>query len=121
MPRNRRLASSGFTLPFLVGLVTVALIWSPVGAREISLRTLIVGGGPEPEYNQVAIERNVHYVARLLPAGSPRLTLFADGKADSKTVLYEEQPRALPAGERAFALLFGTREEAQPTALKFRA
>jgi hypothetical protein len=119
-------------LPLLAGLLVVGLTGGALGQRvppagrvdaraEPGLRALIVGGGHEPEANQVAIERNVHYVSRLLPAGAPRVTLFADGDTTSKTVLYEEKPRALPQGERAFALLFSTRDAASPSVLKFRA
>jgi hypothetical protein len=91
------------------------------GAGSAALRTLIVGGGPDPENNQVAIERNVYYVSRLLPAGAARTILFADGDPAAKTVLYEEKPRLLPRAERVFRLLFGTREEAYPTTLRYRA
>ena len=55
-----------------------------------ALRTLIVGGGPEPDYNQVAIESNVRYVRRLLPADAPLRTLFADGDPSSRIVLYTD-------------------------------
>jgi hypothetical protein len=105
----------------LVAFLAAVLIRQPAGAGDAALRTLIVGGGPEPQHNQVAIERNVAYVSRLLPAGTPRYTLFADGNSASKTVLYEEEPRTLPAGERAFALVFGSRDDAWPTVQRFRA
>jgi hypothetical protein len=121
MRRYRTLTPIRAFLPLLAGLLMVGLTGGAGGAGEPGLRALIVGGGPEPEANQVAIERNVHYVSKVLPAGAPRVTLFADGDATSKTVLYEEKPRQLPPGERAFALLFGTREEASPSLLKFRA
>ena len=115
MRPNRPFASLTVLLPLLAVLVALVLVWSPVGAGSApSLRTLIVGGGPEPEDNQVAIERNVHYVSRLLPAGSPRTILFADGSTTTKTVLYEEKPQPLPPGERAFLLLFAKREDASP-------
>ncbi|HEV2472867.1 MAG TPA: hypothetical protein VGS41_09395, partial [Chthonomonadales bacterium] len=35
-------------------------------------RVVIVGGGPDLENNQVAIESNVRYVARILPRESAR-------------------------------------------------
>ncbi len=57
---------------------------------EMPIRTLIVGGGPDLEHNQAAIESNVRYVQRLLPASSPVRVLFADGNPDSKTVLCED-------------------------------
>jgi hypothetical protein len=120
MRRNRFLLVLGL-LPLLVSLGLAGLAGSPVGARSGGLQALIVGGGPEPHHNQVAIERNVHYLSRLLPAGVPRSILFADGDAKAKTVLYEEETRALPAAERVFTLLFGSREDASPTVERFRA
>jgi hypothetical protein len=108
-------------ITFLLVLLAAALIWRPVGAGSAGPRTLIVGGGPEPGHNQVGIERNVAYFERLLPAGTPRYTLFANGDPNAKTVLYEEQPKTLPPGERAFALLFESREDAWPTVQRFRA
>lgn len=69
------------------------------------LRVLIVGGGPNLEYNQVAIESNVRYLGRLLPNTATRTTLFADGDPNHATVLYEEDPSTVPAGERVVNLL----------------
>lgn len=68
-------------------------------------RIVIVGGGPNPEHNQVAIESNVRYVRKLLPPGAVRTTLFADGDATRATVLYAEDPKPLSDGERVFGLL----------------
>lgn len=50
------------------------------------LRTLIVGGGPNKSHNQVAIESNVRYVQRLLPANSEARVLFFDGDKGSQSV-----------------------------------
>ncbi len=54
------------------------------------LRALLVGGGPDREYNQVAIESNVRYVQRLLPPGTHSRTLYADGNPHSRIVLYTD-------------------------------
>ena len=51
-------------------------------------RVLIVGGGPDRQNNQVAIESNVRYVAASLPKGSTLRVLFADGEKDNATVRY---------------------------------
>lgn len=59
---------------------------SAIPAAKPSLRALTVGGGPQPSMNQFAIERNVHYFARLLPAGAAHRVLFADGRTSSTTV-----------------------------------
>jgi hypothetical protein len=53
-------------------------------------RALIVGGGPDIEHNQVAIESNVRYVTRLLPFGTWLRTLYTDGNAQSKIVLCQD-------------------------------
>jgi hypothetical protein len=121
MRRYQRRLTHWSVHSLLAGLLLVALAWNPAGARSSGLQVLIVGGGPSPEHNQVAIERNVHYVSKLLPPDTSRVTLFADGNPAAKTVLYEEQPRQQPPGEHAFALLFGSREEAAPTVQRFRA
>src|SRR5262249_55728495 len=115
MRRNRYATARRPALPMLTALLLALLIGSPIGARSTDLRALIVGGGPEPEHNQVAIERNVHYVARLLPPSVTRLTLFADGDPKSKTVLYEEEPKQQSTAEHVFELLTGSEEDASPT------
>lgn len=51
-------------------------------------KVLIIGGGPDKEYNQVAIESNVRYFARMLPKEWPYRVLFADGTTTSETVRY---------------------------------
>lgn len=63
-------------------------------------RVLIVGGGPDLQNNQVAIESNVRYVNRLLPAESVRTTLFADGDPQHATVLFDDDPAKRTPGER---------------------
>lgn len=62
---------------------------APVRAAQVPLRVLVVGGGPDPRHNQVAIESNVRYVERLLPKGSPTTTLFANGTNTTKNVQVE--------------------------------
>lgn len=57
-------------------------------------RTLIVGGGPNADNNQIAIESNVQYCHRSLPKGAACRILFADGNRSSNTV------RFTPAGEQ---------------------
>lgn len=51
-------------------------------------RAVVVGGGPTPSMNQVAIERNVRYFERRLPASIDRRVLFANGKRDTATVQF---------------------------------
>jgi hypothetical protein len=71
----------------------------------VAPRVLIVGGGPDLENNQVAIESNVRYVSKLLPRDAQQITLFADGNVNNATVLYDS-PATTPPGERVFSLLF---------------
>lgn len=68
------------------------------------LRALIVGGGPDTESNQVAIESNVRYVSSLL-GSAPRLTLFADGKPAGATVLYQKPSDDSNLGNHAVDLM----------------
>ena len=60
----------------LLMLIVAVLAWGPVAARDAGLWALLIGGGPELQHNQVAIERNVAYVSRLLPPGTPRIVLL---------------------------------------------
>ena len=84
----------------------------PIAAQETPataptsapLRALIVGGGPDRESNQVAIESNVRYVGSLL-GSAPRLTLFADGKPTGATVLYQTKSGASQEGTYAVDLM----------------
>jgi hypothetical protein len=69
------------------------------------LRVLVVGGGPDLDNNQVAIESNVRYLNRSLPAQTPRTVLFADGNAQSETVLFD-QAQKLSRGQYLYGLLF---------------
>jgi hypothetical protein len=72
---------------------------SPEPARPAEaarpLRTLVVGGGPTRMSNQVAIESNVRYLGRLLPATSQYRVLFADGNPKSENVQYRSGPKTL--------------------------
>jgi len=53
-----------------------------------ALHTLVIGGGPSPFYNQVAIESNVRYIGKLVHAGDPFRVLFADGSLTTKSVRF---------------------------------
>src|SRR5690242_6015918 len=76
------------TLRLPAGAVRLALTLSlPAQAQE--LRALMIGGGPNPEHNQIAIESNVRYLLRLLPKEASRTVLYADGDTKHETVLFE--------------------------------
>ncbi len=76
-------AAALFVLP-----AALALPNARADVTRETLRTLIVGGGPNVNKNQVAIESNVRYVTRLLPNDHVTETLFADGDVNNPTVLY---------------------------------
>ncbi|MDR3692527.1 MAG: hypothetical protein P4L46_24305 [Fimbriimonas sp.] len=81
----------------LIGAAVCAAAWAPVfGYGGAPFRTLIVGGGPDEEHNQVAIESNVRYFSRVMPAGSPTRVLFTDGNPDSKNIQCQDE------GEKIF-------------------
>lgn len=52
------------------------------------LQTLVIGGGPTKEFNQIAIESNVRYLGRILKPDAPLRVLFADGNLATKSVQY---------------------------------
>lgn len=70
-----------------------------------SQRVLVLGGGPDFDNNQVAIESNVRYINRLLPPQTPRTVLFADGNLKNATVLYDKK-LALTRGRYLYDLVF---------------
>ncbi|MBV9867553.1 MAG: hypothetical protein JO316_19555 [Abitibacteriaceae bacterium] len=95
-----------------VGYLFVATANVGTPATVNPLHVLIVGGGPDKENNQVAIESNVRYVGRLLPPGTVHTTLFADGNPRHATVLYDEDMRALAPARQLLTLLLSGREGA---------
>jgi hypothetical protein len=110
-PFRSRVRPLARTLAALCGALTLLPLGTQAEAPSIQpLRVLIVGGGPDLANNQVAIESNVRYVCKLLPRGSERTTLFADGDTNHATVLYEEDSRTLPVGERLLRLLMEGRD-----------
>lgn len=84
--------------PMLGLALSLLLLWAATGvigtpsragdAPAPALHVLIAGSGPDLEHNQVAIESNVRYVARLLPPGATTRVLFADGNARTRDVFY---------------------------------
>lgn len=70
--------------------VSTAIAQQPT-LTNAPLDVLMVGGGPTPEYNQIAIESNVRYLNHILPANSQITTFFADGNLKHATVK-EETP-----------------------------
>lgn len=104
----------------MTALLLPAACSALTSAKLDPLRVLIVGGGPNPEYNQVAIESNVRYVGKLLPRGTERMTLFADGNPQNATVLYEEDTRLLPVGERLYKTLVRGRDAGDDNPLHYR-
>ncbi len=91
-----RLLSRGSSLSLIAVLALAAATPAVNHRREAApkLRTLIVGGGPNLSHNQVAIESNVRYMGRMLPAETPTRVLFADGDMNSKTVLFTDEKSA---------------------------
>ena len=109
-----RLRASGFAMRpalRLTALGAAGFLLLPLATRandpgsDLPLRVLIVGGGPDLANNQVAIESNVRYVGKLLPAGTTRTTLFSDGDPNHATVLYDDDTHEMPVGERILSLL----------------
>ncbi len=107
-------------------LILAALFLLPISTLAIDstgsdgLRVVIVGGGPDPNNNQVAIESNVRYVCRLLPRGTVRTMLFADGNLQHATVLYDDDPKPRPVGERVLALALEGHESGSEVPEHFR-
>ena len=118
----KRRAAFRSTLLMSCALLLPLAVRGGSGVPETSgpLRAFIVGGGPSLDYNQVAIESNVRYIGKLLPPGTVRNTLFADGDINHETVLYEDNPRALPVGERLFYLVAHGTEDRDAVSLHYK-
>lgn len=71
-------------------------------ASKMPLRTLIISGGPDVEYNQYAIESNARYLEKLTQNSAWRRVYFADGKPNSRTVSTIQTSPAIKAA-RALA------------------
>ncbi len=68
--------------PLLLQVALAATSAVPSGP----FRAVVVGGGPAPAMNQVAIERHVRYFGSVLPPAMDRRVLFASGARDAAIV-----------------------------------
>ena len=74
-------------------LALTLFIGAAAHAQKAPLRTLIISGGPNFQFNQYAIESNARYVEGLTQNSRWRRIHFADGSAQSRTVAaYETAP-----------------------------
>jgi hypothetical protein len=106
-----------FFLRPLVGAALLIATQSDASAANGLLRALIVGGGPNLASNQAAIESNVRYVTKLLPPRYSSTTLFADGKRDSATVIYQPERSQRRREEELLEFVFpnvGRRRQGRP-------
>ncbi len=105
---------------FVQGNLVMALLVAATGAlADGKLRVMVVGGGPEPAYNQVAIENNVRYLQRLLPPGTKQTVLFADGDARGRTVAYQLEAARVSQAKRLTTLILGRGEDDEES-IQFR-
>jgi hypothetical protein len=82
----KRLALVAFALSI------VSISWTPISARaDGSVKAIIVGGGPNSDNNQAAIESNVLYVQRLLIHRTAPRILYANDVPNSKIVMCEDK------------------------------
>ncbi len=63
-------------------------------------RFLIIGGGPNPANNQVALEFNVQYTARVMPDKASYRVLFADGNPLTASVRYTPEGKTPGSGDQ---------------------
>ena len=83
----RRISAGLLAAALAVGALAANASASPAPAP---LRVLTLGGGPDLQHNQAAIESNVRYLDRLLPPGTAERVLFTDGRKQSRNVLCED-------------------------------
>ncbi len=89
-------------------LAITLLICGGARAQKAPLRTLIISGGPNVQYNQYAIESNARYLEKLTENSRWRRIYFADGKPNSRTI---STIQSSPAIEAARALSWILNEE----------
>ena len=80
------------------------------------LYALLVGGGPDVASNAAQIEGHVRFVAGLLPAGTRRTVLFADGRTDTDTVAHADTGVTAEA-RRALAILLADYDAESPVTI----
>src|ERR1700679_3763466 len=79
----------------LIALGAVIPTWA-AGNSTPPLYALIVGGGPNQDNNAAQIEGHAQFVGRILPPGTRRIVLFADGKTDGAKICYvDKSPEAM--------------------------
>ena len=87
----------------LGGLLGLALHAS--AAPGPAIHALLVGGGPDKDNNTAQIEEHLRFVTSLVPAGSGRFVLFADGRAGSRDLSYTDSTKLTPAQQALDVLL----------------
>jgi len=92
---NPKRASGIFILFVATALTTALAAQGPQPSSSHLGQVLIVGGGPDKTHNQVAIESNVRYVGRILPAGTNYQVHFTDGDLQSETVQFRSDAKTL--------------------------
>lgn len=83
----------------------------------LPLRTVIISGGPTPDYNQYAIESNARYLEKLTETGRSQAIYFADGSKKSKTISMVDRGPDYTE-EQLLAWLLDTDEPADRMTLK---
>ena len=74
--------------------------------KAAPLQAILVGGGPDTDNNQAAIEGNIRYLNRLLPPRTPRTVLFADGSLQNETVLFDVESDSADKAQRLWKIFF---------------
>ena len=104
----------------LCGLASLLALLLPAASRSsaaenpgLPLYALIVGGGPDVPSNAAQIEGHVRFVSSLLPPGTVRTVLFADGKANQPTVSYADSGPASDA-RRTLSILLADPDADEP-------
>ena len=115
---NQHVRGFGITFICLFALVIGSVTPSHADAVDSPGYTLIVGGGPDIDNNQAAIESNVRYVAQHLTGDTRLITLFADGKPQHATVSYVDDSLRGSTADQLFAYLLD--EDQDTEALRYR-
>lgn len=92
-------------------LIGFLLIWT--GSRSTAADYfLTIGGGPNPQSNQISLERNVLFQQRTLqrirPDQPPHAIFFADGRSPQRDLQFRDESLEISAAQSWMTRLFGS-------------
>ncbi len=93
-------------------ILTCAAVFLSCTSSEAADHFLTIGGGPNPQSNQVSLERNVLFLQRTLqrvrPDQPPHSIFFADGRSPQRDLQFRDDSHELSTAQTWMTRLFGS-------------